>query len=471
MMKLKLKSVLYVLFLLFANTTFSINSSFKVVELPLNTKSRLNIVCESSLERTYSNSTLRVDNGVIYTFSADQITKLSDGLYRSSYVGQYYCSGQVPGNSGNTTVLPSGINAGYTFYDNCGIIEIETQYLAQAFSNEVSQSAGQRALSNVNVFTGVITIHYSIGFTDNTILREYITTLTPIIQNEIIYQWVFNEGIEDQVPLTNLYSNYELPVEGVLEFQSCLVGYPFNNANPNWRKAAMERRNNETNINYFSETNNAILYANANIKGIQITQPFMNNGMENTMIFNLSSLGFENLKFAFAAKNELAADGIIVDYSVSAGNPIWITSGLNSSAFTLSSLYQYYMVDFSNVASSDNNINLKIRIRFTGSNMTEDLGNRVTFNNISVHGVSMPLSIPENQAFGFKVFPNPTSDVINIAHTYAEVHFNLYSVEGRVIQSGLLDSSRINIENLPKGMYLLQLDAEGKTEIKKIIKK
>ena len=148
-----------------------------------------------------------------------------------------------------------------------------------------------------------------------------------------------------------------------------------------------------------------------------------------------------------------------------------MTTGLNASTFALTANFQLFTVDFSNVAAADNNANLKIRIRFTGSNMTEDLGNRVTFNNMSVHGMALALALPENLALDFKVFPNPTSDVINIAHTYAEVHYTLYSVEGKVIQSGLLDSSRINIENLPKGLYLLQLSAEGKTETKKIIKK
>ena len=288
---------------------------------------------------------------------------------------------------------------------------------------------------------------------------------------EPIYFWVFDGTVANNIPLTSLNSTFEVPTEGVLAYQSCLAGYPFDNTNPSWRKASMERRNSPTDINYIPEANNNVPFAAADMKGIQIKQPFTNNGLENTMVFNLSSSGYKDLKFAFAAKNELAADGLVVDYSVSTGSPIWMTTGLSNSALTLTSEFQLFTVDFSNVAAANNNANLKIRIRFTGSNMTEDLGNRVTFNNMSVHGVSLPLALPENQALDLKVFPNPTSDVINIAHTYAEVHFNLYSVEGKVIQSGVLESSRINIENLPKGLYLLQLSAEGKTETKKIIKK
>lgn len=287
---------------------------------------------------------------------------------------------------------------------------------------------------------------------------------------EPIYFWVFDGTVANNIPLTSLNSTFEVPTEAVLAYQSCLVGYPFDGTSPNWRKASMERRNSPTSMNYIPEANNNIPFATADVKGIQIKQPFTNNGLENTMVFNLSSLGYGDLKFAFAAKNELAADGLIVDYSVAAGSPNWITTGLSASSFVLTAEYQLFTVDFSNVAAADNNANLKIRIRFTGSNMTEDLGNRVTFNNISVHGVALALTLPENQVVDFTVYPNPTNTVINVAHAYSSVQFTLYTLEGKVIQSGELETARINVEKLPQGLYLLQLTAEGKSVIKKIIK-
>jgi hypothetical protein len=136
--------------------------------------------CASFLEGSYSNSTFRPDNGATYTFAVDNVTKIGDALYRSSYIGPYYCTGQTPGTSGNTIQLPAGTNAGYVFDDFCGVLGLETQNLAAAFTNEVRQSADQKALSNVNAITGVITIHYSIFFTGNTVERPFITTLTPL---------------------------------------------------------------------------------------------------------------------------------------------------------------------------------------------------------------------------------------------------------------------------------------------------
>lgn len=143
-------------------------------------KTTVTVSCGSFLEGLYSNSTVRTETGAVYTFAEDNVRKIGDGLYLSSYIGPYYCAGQTPGTSGNTIQLPAGTNAGYVFDDVCGVLGLETQNLAAAFTNEVRQSAAQKALSTVDLTTGVITIHYSIFFTGNTVERPFITTLTPL---------------------------------------------------------------------------------------------------------------------------------------------------------------------------------------------------------------------------------------------------------------------------------------------------
>lgn len=143
-------------------------------------KTKVTVSCGSFLEGSYSNSTVRTETGAVYTFAEDIVSKIGDGLYLTSYIGPYYCGGQTPGTSGNTIQLPAGTNAGYVFDDVCGVLGLETQNLAAAFTNEVRQSAGQKALSSVNLSTGVMTIHYSIFFTGNTVERPFITTLTPL---------------------------------------------------------------------------------------------------------------------------------------------------------------------------------------------------------------------------------------------------------------------------------------------------
>ena len=300
-----------------------------------------------------------------------------------------------------------------------------------------------------------------------------VANFIPDNNNEVevpIYFWMFDSNTANDTPLTTLNSTFEVPTEGSIEFQSCLTGYPFDSSSPFWRKASMERRNSPTNINYITEANNNIPFATSNMRGIQIKQPFQNGTQENTLIFNLPTSNFKDIKFAFAAINELAADAIVVDYSIVGGTPIWITDGLSQTSYPLSAAYQLFEVDFSTIESVENNPNFKVRLRFTGSNMTEDLGNRVTFNNFSATGVAIGLGLADNSKLDFKIFPNPVSNTLNIVHQYDNLSYKLFTIDGKIIQEGNVVNSEIYFNQLQSGIYLLQLTTNGNSAITKLVK-
>ena len=304
---------------------------------------------------------------------------------------------------------------------------------------------------------------------DFTITAHFVPD-APVEVEEPIYFWIFDSTVTNDTPLTALNSSFEVPAEGVLQYESCLVGYPFDSTHPNWRKASMERRNSPTDINYIPEANNNVPFASANMRGIQIKQPFHNGSNQNAMIFNVSTAGYKDIKFAFAAKNELAADAITVEYSTTA-SPTWISTGLAQTSYPLTAAYQLFSVDFSTIDAVENNANFKVRLRFTGTNMTEDLGNRVTFNNFSVSGIELELGLDENKKLDFKIFPNPVSDVLNIVHHYDNVDYKLFSIDGKLIKSATLENPEINVNELQPGIYLLQFSTDGKSEVKKFIKR
>ena len=142
-------------------------------------------VCVSFLEGDYSTSTLRVNNGVIYTHDLETFvfTDPAAGTYHNDYIGAYHSAGQTPGlnvSTGAPTVELAGTSAGYTFSDICGKLRVPTQNLASVYSNEVRQTEAQFQASNVNPGTGVVTIYYSVWFTGNTVEREFISTYTPL---------------------------------------------------------------------------------------------------------------------------------------------------------------------------------------------------------------------------------------------------------------------------------------------------
>lgn len=285
-----------------------------------------------------------------------------------------------------------------------------------------------------------------------------------------IYFWLFDTNVPNDTPLTAINSTFEIPTEGTMEFQSCLTGYPFDSTSPFWRKASMERRNSPTNINYIPEANNDIPFATSNMRGIQIKQPFQSGALENTLVFNLPTSNYRDIKFAFAAINELAADAIVVDYSINSSTPNWITDGLSQTSYPLASAYQLFQIDFSGIESVENNPHFNVRLRFTGSNMTEDLGNRVTFNNISATGVEIGLGLDNNPKLDFKLFPNPVSNTLNIVHQYYSLSYKMFTVDGKMIQEGSVINAQIDVNQLQSGIYLLQLTSNGNSVVTKLVK-
>jgi beta-glucanase (GH16 family) len=77
---------------------------------------------------------------------------------------------------------------------------------------------------------------------------------------------------------------------------------------------------------------------------------------------------------------------------------------------------------------------------------------------------------PELQA-NIKLYPNPVQSVLQIDSTEAYNSYRLYNTLGQLVRQGLLTEQRIDLEDLPKGVYVLQLNApNAKTVIQRIIK-
>ena len=301
-------------------------------------------------------------------------------------------------------------------------------------------------------------------------LTAHFVPSAPVAVEEPIYFWMMDTNIPNDTPLTALDATFEIPAQASISYQSCLVGYPFTNTSPNWGKASMERRNSPTGINYIPSANNDIPFETSNMRGLQIKQPFQNNGLENTLVFNIPTTDYKDIKFSFAAKNENAADAIIVDYSTVSGTPVWSAAGITSSQ-PLSDAYQQYTIDLTSVAAANDNPDLKIRLRFAGADMTADLGNRVTFNNISVLGTQLPLSVPQQQADLFSMYPNPVTDVLQVAVNSDEASYQLFAIDGRLVQNGRLEQPQIDVSALNSGVYLLQVTAGDRVQTKKFIKR
>lgn len=225
----------------------------------------------------------------------------------------------------------------------------------------------------------------------------------------IIHYFFFGNTIPAATPLQTIEATYGQFSGGALHYHSSLTGYPFNPFHPKWRKASLERKDTPTPVNYIPSANNLLPYESSGMTGIQIKQPFTGDGGENTLVFKLPSTGFRELVFRFAAKDEGAASALKIDYSVTAEDPVWISTGLITTTFPLDNDFILYEINFTDDATQspppppghglgddqismetfmlvNDNPDFSIRIRFIGDNMTVDENKNVVFNNFSLEG-------------------------------------------------------------------------------------
>jgi len=287
------------------------------------------------------------------------------------------------------------------------------------------------------------------------------------VEPQLLYFWVFDTTLPNDYPLEVVNPRYQLPGNGIISYHSSLQGYPFYSGHPNWRKASMERRNAPTDINYSPEGNNGVQYPASNMRGLQIKQPFTGNAGENIITFHLPSVGYKNLIFRFAAKDENAADYLLSEYSVNSGEPEWFPLNPPYDTLILSTLYQLFEINLSAINSINDNHDFKIRFRFGGSNMSANQGNRVTFNNFSLDGI--PIQAPnlppvvanpvefqsliengESLLIDFnQVFEDPDNDsLIFMASADNEQFINLF-----------LEDNKLNIIPLQCGEAIITLSA------------
>ena len=90
---------------------------------------------------------------------------------------------------------------------------------------------------------------------------------------------------------------------------------------------------------------------------------------------------------------------------------------------------------------------------------------------------SNTLSIDENEQIenAFKIFPNPTNNVLNIQSSLSTTisKVELYSVQGKKILSREVDKTiaNIDISSITSGLYLVKVITEGQSYTSKLIKK
>ncbi len=288
---------------------------------------------------------------------------------------------------------------------------------------------------------------------------------------EVVYFWLMDSEIPNDTPLENLTATYaanELNAEII--YSSCLEGYPFTSADDNWRKASMERKNEPTSLNYYPEANDNIPYSDGIMKGIQVKQPFRVGEFENTMELQIPTTSLQNIKLSFALYSDGAAQTLLVDYW---NGSEWTTNELENASVAIADSYEVKEFDFSDITVANNNPDFKVRIRFDGTDMFVDEGNKVYFNNIAVTGETVLAVVNPVKDVTLKVYPNPANSFVKIEANTVIDKTILYTIYGQTVHQSSPNNynHQIDLENLPTGIYLLKVFSNNAEKTIKVIKR
>ncbi len=109
-----------------------------------------------------------------------------------------------------------------------------------------------------------------------------------------------------------------------------------------------------------------------------------------------------------------------------------------------------------------------IMIRFVAIN---DYGNHFYLDNIHINGQNI-LSISEvDQSLYTIIYPNPTKGIFTIKSNVNYLEMEIFSSIGKVIRKEIIQggSKKINLQEMRKGIYLIKLKYNEKTEQRKLI--
>ncbi len=90
--------------------------------------------------------------------------------------------------------------------------------------------------------------------------------------------------------------------------------------------------------------------------------------------------------------------------------------------------------------------------------------------NFVLKDTSDSLATHTNTMDDIKIFPNPFGDKINVLVDAYEGEYSVYSIEGRQLKHNTFNASLINLEDLPKGVFILEINTGKSVYRKQIIK-
>ena len=82
------------------------------------------------------------------------------------------------------------------------------------------------------------------------------------------------------------------------------------------------------------------------------------------------------------------------------------------------------------------------------------------------------LGLEEAQVANLILFPNPTTDVLNLSLKNTDgAIYTIFDLTGKRVANGFLENASVNVEQLPLGNYFLRIFQDGALQTQRFVKK
>lgn len=89
---------------------------------------------------------------------------------------------------------------------------------------------------------------------------------------------------------------------------------------------------------------------------------------------------------------------------------------------------------------------------------------------INIVSVAKESATSRNTITDIKLYPNPTSSIINVTSVSENATFKVYNLLGQMVMNGKLSNGSVNVSNINAGNYILEVTDKETTSIKRFIK-
>lgn len=293
--------------------------------------------------------------------------------------------------------------------------------------------------ASVGNYTGMITI--STADVDPFGIELIGETVAP--SGTLLYYWHFN-NLETPEDVTSIDADYSL-VPGVL-------GY-FEYTNPVEGQRDMD-------VYDFGTLLNAQM-GEVSGKAIRVRNP----STDRTLDFYVPTNSASGITFAYAI--ERSNSGMlenVFSYSIDGTN--YITTGLDVNVVEVTTSYQIYTIDFSDIPEVNDNPNFRIRISFNGNTSSSAGNNRI--DNITMRADTY-LSVANSSIQDLVIYPNPADGIIQIATSLEVNQISIIDLHGRVVLT--TNDTIINTDQMDSGMYFMLIETAQGTVQRSFVKK